>query len=87
MRANPPVKGMIRGIGIVLLIASIIALLLLYHCLSKINKGVVQNRESLFGNRGTELREDRYQGVGNPKRSYFRYFPKEAKLKRIAFSL
>ncbi len=63
-------KGIIiRGVGIFLLIASIIALLVLYHCLSRIKKGEQQETTPLPGNGSNEPREITSPGAGNHQRS------------------
>ena len=55
-------KGIIKGVGIFLLIASLIALLVLYHCLSRIKKGEEQETAPLPGNGSNEPWEILSQG-------------------------
>ena len=55
-------KGIIRGVGIFLLIASLIALLVLYRCLSRIKKGEEQETAPLLGNGKDEPQEIPSQG-------------------------
>ena len=58
-------KGIIRGVGVFLLIASIIALLLFYYCLSRIKRGEEQERVPLLGNGRNKLWEIPSQWAGN----------------------
>ena len=55
-------KGIIRGVGIFLLIASIIALLVLYYCLSRVKKAEEQESVTLLGNGKDEPQEVPSQG-------------------------
>ncbi len=58
-------KVTIRGVGIFLLIASLIALLVLYYCLSRIKKGEEQQTAPLPNNARTEPQEITSQEAGN----------------------
>ena len=55
-------KGIIKGVGIFLLVASLIALLVLYYCLSRIKKAEEQESVPLPGNGKDEPQEIPSQG-------------------------
>ncbi|MFB0519569.1 MAG: hypothetical protein ACETWC_09850 [Acidobacteriota bacterium] len=64
-------KGIIRGVGIFLLIASFIALLVLYYCLSRVKKGR-SRRQRPFRAMGRMNREKSRLKGRQWQRVYFR---------------
>ena len=62
-------KGIIRGVGIFLLVASLIVLLVLYYCLGRMKKGEEQQTAPLPGNGSNEPREITSQEAGNHRGS------------------